>query len=399
MRHLPPTAVPVHIRDLWRGLSALGNPDSVRESFQDAFSDYIGASHCYLASSGRAGMYLILKTLRRISDRRYVILPAYTCPTVAQAVLMAGLQVRLCDLSLGTLGMDRNALVNLIDDSVLAIIAVHPFGLPEDMPDLVALGNQKGIFIIEDAAQSLGAKLNGRRVGSFGDFSLFSLGRGKVITTGGGGVLVTSNEAYASTLREVMDSEFYRAPESGLRSLAFLAGYRLATHPRGWWFITRSPLNPADEEQNFTEPFSVGRLSAGQAGVGLSIMPYLDNINEVRRQNAEWMIDALKELPFVCIPERVPGADPVYLRLPVLVDDQALREYLFKKLQKNGIGVSRMYARPLSEIFADHIDRDGEAYPAAEYVAHHLLTLPTHHLMSDQDLNKVVETFYDGWIL
>lgn len=399
MRHVPPTAVPVHMRDLWQGLNTLGNPDGAKQDFQKALSDFIGVSHCYLTSSGRAGLYLILRSLHRISDRTHVIVPAYTCPTVVQAVLKAGLRVSLCDLSLDTLGLDRDSLAELIDDSVLAIIVVHPFGLPEDMTDLVSLGHREGIIIIEDAAQSLGARLDDRMVGSLGDFGLFSLGRGKVITTGGGGVVVTSNDVYATAIQDIMVNEFGLTSKAGLGSLAFLAGYRLAMHPFSWWFLVHTPLNPADGSRKPPPPFSVGLLSTCQMGVGVSMMAFLDEINQVRRRNAELLMDTLKELPFVRFPDLVHNADPVYLRLPLLVNDKASRENLFQRLHRNGIGVSRMYEYPLVDIFENQIDQNGEKFPAAEYISHHLLTLPTHHLLSDQDLKITIETFYDGLTL
>jgi dTDP-4-amino-4,6-dideoxygalactose transaminase len=116
----------------------------------------------------------------------------------------------------------------------------------------------------------------------------------------------------------------------------------------------------------------------------------------VRRRNAEELILALKELPFVCFPNQVPKADPIYLRLPVLINGNVSREALFQRLHQNGIGVSRMYERSLSEIFANNLVQDGKKYPAAEYIAHHLLTLPTHHLIRNQDLHKIIETFYEG---
>jgi dTDP-4-amino-4,6-dideoxygalactose transaminase len=292
--------------------------------------------------------------------------------------------------------MDRAALAELVDDRVLAVIAVHPFGLPEDMTDLVALGQRKGIFIIEDVAQSLGAKLDDRMVGSWGDVGLFSLGPGKVMTTGGGGVVVTSNDMCATAIREAMVSESGITPKAGLGTLAYLACYRLAVHPLGWWFIARGPLNPADGSQNQLPLIKLGTLSACQAGTGLSMLSSLDDINRVRRRNAEQLMGALGELPFVRFPARVPKAAPIYVRLPVLVTEKEARERLFQRLHRNGIGVSRMYVYPLADLFADQMDQNGEEFPAAKYVSHHLLTLPTHHLMTEQDLGKTIEVFYDG---
>lgn len=396
MRHTPPTAVPIHIRDLWRGLQALSDPQDTLRNFQKAISTYIGASHCYLTSSGRASLYLILQALRRLSERTHVIVPAYTCPTVAQAVMKAGLHVRLCDLSLDTLGLNREELAKLIDNSVLAIVAVHPFGLLEDMTDLIALGQQMGIYIIEDGAQSLGARLDERMVGSWGDVGLFSLGRSKAMTTGGGGIIVTSNDIIATSIQEALVNESAAISKTGLSSLAFLASYRLATHPLGWWFIIQGPLNPAESSRKQPLPFTVGQLSGCQAGVGISMLSFLDEINQVRRRNAERLVNALKDLPFVRFPSLVPNADPIYLRLPALVSDKESRERLFQRLHHNGIGVSRMYLVPLAELYANRVNQNGEAFSTAKLISNHLLTLPTHHLMTERELRKTIKIFCDG---
>ena len=395
MRHVPPTAVPVNIQDLSHGFNALINPDSAQNDFKRIFSSYQNVSHCYLTSSGRVGIYLALKALKRTSERTTVIAPAYTCPTVVQAIKMAGLKVMLCDLSLDTLGLDRSSLNELIDYSILAIIAVHPFGLVEDMHDLVAIGKQQDIFIIEDAAQSLGARLNQQVVGSWGDISIFSLGRGKVITAGGGGIITTSNQEIAAALDAVIENEVKSPTKAGLNSLALLAGYLIATQPSIWWFIVKSPLNPALESRTASvETFSITNLSASQTGIGHSMMVKLEQINKIRRRNAERLIKALRDLPAVQFPGQTKNSEPIYLRLPVLLDDLEARELLFEQLNSNGIGVSRMYEQPLARTFSKEIDQLVEELPVSDYIAQHLLTLPTHHMLTEDDFSRTIEIFY-----
>jgi dTDP-4-amino-4,6-dideoxygalactose transaminase len=308
---------------------------------------------------------------------------------------MAGLNVLLCDLSLDTLGLDRSSLNELIDYSILAIIAVHPFGLVEDMHDLVAIGKQQDIFIIEDAAQSLGARLDQQVVGSWGDISIFSLGRGKVITAGGGGIITTSNQEIAAALDAVIENEVKSPKKAGLNSLALLAGYLVATQPSIWWFIVKSPLNPALESRTApVESFSFSNLSASQTGIGHSMMVKLEQINKIRRRNAERLIKALSDLPAVRFPGQIKNSEPIYLRLPVLLDNLEARELLFEQLNSNGIGVSRMYEQPLARTFVKEIDQQVEELPVSDYIAQHLLTLPTHHMLADDDFSKTIEIFY-----
>jgi dTDP-4-amino-4,6-dideoxygalactose transaminase len=90
----------------------------------------------------------------------------------------------------------------------------------------------------------------------------------------------------------------------------------------------------------------------------------------------------------VQIPLPAASAEPIYLRLPLLVSGAEQREQLFRRLWAAGIGAGRMYGQPLSEIFPRLAT---ESYPGAEYVARHLLTLPTHHYLSDADVDEIVQ--------
>ena len=183
--------------------------------------------------------------------------------------------------------------------------------------------------------------------------------------------------------------------KAGLNSLALLAGYLIATQPSIWWFIVKSPLNPALESRTASvETFSITNLSASQTGIGHSMMVKLEQINKIRRRNAERLIKALRDLPAVQFPGQTKNSEPIYLRLPVLLDDLEARELLFEQLNSNGIGVSRMYEQPLARTFSKEIDQLVEELPVSDYIAQHLLTLPTHHMLTEDDFSRTIEIFY-----
>jgi dTDP-4-amino-4,6-dideoxygalactose transaminase len=96
-------------------------------------------------------------------------------------------------------------------------------------------------------------------------------------------------------------------------------------------------------------------------------------------------------MDFLHIPAPAETAEPTYLRLPLLVDDEDRRERLFRRLWEAGIGVGRMYQHPLPYYFPQAAD--GKPYPGADYVARHLLTLPTHHYLTDADVAQIVHIF------
>ena len=116
--------------------SALRGPKD-RGDLIELLRDSLGIRHLFTVSSGRAALTILLNALKKCSDRREVVIPAYTCFSVPSAVVRAGLVIRLCDVDPKTLDLDQNALARLDLDMVLCIIASSLYGMPAD---LVALG-------------------------------------------------------------------------------------------------------------------------------------------------------------------------------------------------------------------------------------------------------------------
>ena len=324
-----------------------------------------------------------------MAGRREIVLPAYTCPAVAKVALDVGLQPRLVDVSPATLGFDLDRLPAAIGRQTLAVVHVHPFGLPQPVDTVLDLAHQSGAVVIEDAAQSMGAQSAGRPVGVRGDFGLYSLGPGKPMSLGGGGVLSVNSSRYG----EIVAEAWKTLPDVGSVGSALaearLGVFALAFHPRGWWLITRTGISSVGDRQE-SWGYHLTGLASSQAAVGLVLLPKLDEANWRRCRNAERLMARLAGLDGVCLPRVDPITEPIYLRLPVLVPDQARHDEVFRRLWAAGIGVGRMYQRPLSAIFPQ-IPSDGN--PGAELVARSLLTLPTHHYLTADDVECIAETF------
>jgi dTDP-4-amino-4,6-dideoxygalactose transaminase len=393
-RHLPPTAIEVEWEDLRRGFNSLFQPRASLEEFRLSIQELSGSSTCELVNSGRSALALILLSLKRLSNRSKVILPAYSCSTVVQSVLEAGLLPIFCDLSIENLDLDREHLNQLIDDDILAILPTHLYGLAQDISDLVELGHENGFFVIEDAAQSFGATLGDKLVGTIGDVGFFSLGRGKCIPSGHGGV-ITASEQCASAISETMQTAVKRSDQRDLGSLVAYLGYAIATKPFVWWFIDHSPLNPADQGMDIRSlpPIEFKELAAVQAGIGNSILDRSQKINTFRQENATRMINLLTEFSFIQFPKIPIQADPVYLRLPFVVDKKSRGAHLFKSLKRQGIGVSKSYYRTLPDLYTDKIRSNQGDFPGARRIAECLYTLPTHSYLNENDLNNIVHTF------
>jgi dTDP-4-amino-4,6-dideoxygalactose transaminase len=121
------------------------------------------------------------------------VIPAYTCFSVPAAVLKAGLRPVLCDINPSTFDFDHALLERTLNGNTLCVVAHHLFGIPSNIERVRALSRARGIFVVEDAAQAMGVESHGRSLGTLGDVGLFSLGRGKAITCGSGGIIVTNS--------------------------------------------------------------------------------------------------------------------------------------------------------------------------------------------------------------
>lgn len=390
LRHIPPVAVPITAGDLWQGALGALSPGAAHDRFRAQICAYTGADVCLLTSSGRAALAIILLTLRRLSPRRRVIVPAFSCPTVVQAILAAELTPLFCDVTPQTLAMDPDQLGVLMEQQPLAIIVTYLYGLVHEIGELVAAARDHGIFIIEDAAQAFGAACAGHKAGAGGDFGFFSLGRGKCVPAGHGGV-VLCRAPYAATLAETVGAlstgELKRGPSA---LFAFLA-YGIATRPAAWWFVARSALNPAAAGMQVAQlpPIELDGQSGAHAALGNSILSRLELLMARRRCNARRLRSVLGGYDYVSVSPVPADAEPAYLRLPFIVGFPDRAQTLYDLLFAAGIGASRSYTHSLPELFADQLNVSASGYPGAGCLARCLLTLPTHHYLQERDIETI----------
>jgi perosamine synthetase len=389
VRHLPPAATPIGLRDLADALVA--SPGMI-DDFRRALTRYLGVRACFLAATGRAALYLLFETLQEDSlpARRQVVLPAYTCPSLVKVVEAANLVPRLVDIAPETMTYAPEELASAIGDETLAVVLVHPFGIPQEVGWVHALAREARATLIEDAAQSLGAKVGARRAGTVGDCGLFSLGPGKALSTGGGGIVCTQDAALAERLRIT----WQRLPTAGaaasVAATARLALMTAAFHPTGWYWAAKAGVQRVGESEA-TWGFALRPFTAGQAAVGTRLLPRLDAINRERRLRAELYRAALGVVPGVHVPAPSPkealAQGAIYVRLPLLLENEERRDRLHKALCAAGIGAGRMYQKTLAEFFPIYAKG---AYPGAEAVARRLLTLPTHHYVTGPEIERAL---------
>lgn len=334
----------------------------------------------WLVSTGRAAMTVALEAMKlaaRDPRRVEVIFPGYTCYSVPASVQRAGLVPRICDVDPTTFSPDLESLVGVDMTRVLAIVSANLYGLPNALQDLEDFARSHGLFLLDDAAQGLGAKYQGHPVGSFGDVGLFSFDKGKNITTLQGGVLVANSGAYADALDEAMNRQLAAAPSARLSTLLKLPAYALLLRPYFYGVVRRLPLGLGLTP--WETDFPIARFSRTLAGLAMAQLEKLTEINGTRIRNAARLTEALAELGEVSIPRVLPGAVPVYPRYPVLVD-AARRASLIAALERAGIGATASYPQALIDVpeVIPRLPANQKPTPGAREVASRIVTLPTH---------------------
>jgi perosamine synthetase len=382
-RHVPPTATPLRLGEWQRGASA--SPNALHE-FVSGLGNYLHAPHVFLASSGRTVLRLLLDTLVRQPQwdgRADVVIPGYTCPAVAKVILDAGLTLHLVDIDPNTFTFDPAALSAAVSEKTLAVLVVHPFGIPVAMGPALAAARSVGALVIEDAAQAMGARVDGRPVGTRGHVGLYSLGPGKPLALGGGGVLITANDALADALAETWSSLITPSTAASLGAWLRLGLFSLAFQPSMWWLATRLGAQKVGGNEASWGYTHTG-LTAAQAAVGLALLPRLDEINRKRRDHARQLLAGLAGFVSLTTPGISPHfaaentREPIYLRLPVLTSTWAQADSIFDALNAAGVGVGRLYGRTIAEFFPQLA---GPPLPGSTRVARTLLTLPTNHYL------------------
>jgi len=391
-RTLPPTAVPLRLRDILLALkSAFWDSDPEGE-FCEKICRYFGVKYTFLVSSGKAAIYLCLHALSELSARREVIIPAYASYCLASAVAKSGLAVRLCDVNPATLDFDFDRLRHLITEKTLAVIAVHNYGLVCDLEKTRELAAQEGASVIEDAAQAAGATYRSLKAGTVGHAGILSLGRGKNICALGGGVILTDDSLLADQLGPMIESRPRPSSSESSKGIVIALGLSLFLNPERYALPAHVPFLRLGA--NIFDPsYRVTRLPPVNSGLGRLMLDCLDTFNAMRVKNAASLHRLLSPTERFTVPRTLPQADSVYLRFPVLLEDRQMRDRAFRELTKRRLGASTSYPAPLDEIpgFRQYL-LSSNGLLGARAVASRILTLPTHPYLRESDLRAIAST-------
>ena len=366
----PPAAAPIGFQDLLSGLRGCLE-QGVVERRRVEFREYFGTEHVFFLSSGRAALFLILSALKESGNRRKVILPAYTCFSVPSAVRKAGLEIVPCDILPETLDFDPAQLERLCDDDTLCVVPTHLFGIPVDLSRVREIAERKGAYVVEDAAQAMGVSFGGKRLGTIGDVGFFSFGRGKNVTCGSGGMIVTSSPSIAGRIRTLYDSLGQEPIGRSARTFFETCFMQIFLSPSLYWFPRGLPFLKLGETE-YHEDFPVSRIGRLKAGLLNGWRERLEQSNEVRKAAMHRYIESLGLKKGIGIY----SSDSPCLRFPVYLRDLSGKETACESF--GHLGISPMYPAPVHRIREIQGRFEGSTYPSAEKIVKTLVTLPTH---------------------
>lgn len=385
-RHLPPTAAPLAFQDLVTGALGLVCAGSFQRTLESEIKTFFDVKHVFLLTSGKAALTTILRGLKADSSRRQVIIPAYTCFSVPSAVLKAGLEVVLCDVDSHTLDLNLQRLRETVGPDTLAIVVPHLLGQPADIPAIRGIAEPVGALIIEDAAQAMGCKSEGRWLGTQGDIGFFSVGRGKNLSAGSGGVIVTNSDRLAESVRREYAS---LASEPIMAIIGNLLKVVVATfliHPKLYWIPAGIPFLGLGETKFYSD-FPVCRMDGIRVGLLSSWRGRLVESNRCRVQTRRSFLDRLSRAAVRFLVH--PSEAVLNLRLPVLMPTAQQKEALCAAAKINGLGISGLYPAPISKISDIAAMFGTRRYPGAEALSARLVTLPLHRFVTETDVDRI----------
>lgn len=390
-RTLPPTAAPLSFRDIIGGLQGWFGEERAVDRLRQELADYFGVPDCWLISSGKAALTLILKAMHSLSPQKStVLIPAYTCYSVASSVVKAGLSVNLGDIDPQTLDFDYSRLESQVSDQTLCLVVNHLLGRTADVDRCLQLASSRGIWVVEDAAQAMGTFSRGKPAGTRADAGFFSLGRGKVICAVEGGVILTRNPDLAAAVQR----EYQNLPVCGFREKAILLAKAIALtcflRPSLYWLPDHLPFLKLGQTE-FSTRFALHRMSGFQCGLMRGWKQKIARLNQSRLERTQCyrrLLAGAGLSPSQTGQDHDGEAVPL-LRFPLILENTKQRDQLYRKARHLGLGISRMYPDSIDSIdqLKGQVSRGN--YPAASRLARTLLTLPTHPLISLADQRRI----------
>lgn len=318
-------------------------------------------------NSGTTALFSLLLAYE-IKENQEIITPSFTFIGTTNPILLVGGKPVFAEIEQYSYGLEAKKVINLINKNTRAIIPVLYAGQPcRDLAELKDIAEDQKILLIEDAAESFGSKLNGIKAGNYGDSSMFSLCQNKIITTGEGGFVLTDDEKIFERLKLIR------------------------SHGR-----IENDANDYFSNINESEYCRLGfnfRMSTMQAALGISQLKKINNIIEMRRNNAKYLTNNLSNLEILSPPIELSNAFHVYQMYTIKIKNKTIRDELQKHLTKCGI-MSKIYFQPLhlKDFYMKLLGYRKGDLPITEKISERVLSLPIYPHMTKKELDAIINS-------
>ncbi len=325
--------------------------------FEKDFARYVDARQAVAVNSGTAALHTALLTAG-VKEGDEVIVPSFTFHSTAEVVLLTGADPVFADIDPDTYTITSETVEGVLTTKTKVIMPVHLYGLPADLDPLKKLAKERGLTLIEDAAQAHGAQYNGAMIGTVGDMTCFSFYAGKNMTTGEGGIVTTNDDDYAEKLRMV----------------------RSHGEQRPYW--------PTMIGNNY-------RMNEIQAAIGMTQLRKLPSFLERRTKNAEFLNEKLGVLGKVMPPKEPEDRKHAWYlyTLRLRGANAGKRNKVVEKLRSKNIEATVYYESPLHMLpLYREISTSRRPIPETEKACRQVFSLPVHPKLSAAELEYIFET-------
>ena len=326
--------------------------------FEEKFAAYINKKHGIAVNNGTNALILALRVLD-LPRGTEVIMPTFTIISCALACIYNNLKPVLVDCDVDTWNMNVSQIEEKITNKTKVIMVVHVYGHPVEMNSVIEMAKKYNLYIVEDAAEAIGAEYKGQKCGIFGDLSCFSFYANKTITTGEGGMVLTDDDKLAEKLRR-------------LRNLGFIPQHRFYHEELGYNF----------------------RMTNIQAAIGLAQLERIEEHINIKRKIGKLYTEFLKHILYLQLPVEKEWAKNIYWMYGIVLDEKTRvnAEGFGKKLLRNGIQTRPfflgMHEQPAFHKMGLFIN---EHYPVAERIAKQGLYLPSGLTLKEKEIKKIAK--------
>ena len=331
------------------------------QEFEDKLSEYVGTKYAVACNSGTSALHALLLAYD-LKQGDEVIVPSFTFITTANAPLFVGAKPVFAEMEAKTYGLDPEDVKERITSKTKAIMPIHYGGCSCLIRELKEIAGDYNLLLIEDAAESLGAKIKAKKVGTFGDSAMLSFCQNKVISTGEGGAIVTDSK------------EIYK------RLMLIRSHGRLETQD---YFSSTGYMDYVALGYNFRMPTMV-------AALGLSQIKKIDGIIKMRRDRAEYITKKISNFEGITLP--IPPHDyfHVYQMYAIRINDN-LRDDLMKYLSERGI-MTKVYFPPvhLTHFYRTKFGYSDEELPITEEISNQVLSLPLYPTLTEKEVDYII---------